>query len=138
MKQIVKYIFLFLVGAIVYYCIEIAWDGTSHWTMGVLGGICFVLVGLINEFLNWTTPLWLQGFLGSIIITVLEFISGCMLNLWLGLGIWDYSQIPFNLLGQICLPFTIAWLGLSVLVILLDDYLRYWFFDEEKPHYKLF
>ena len=106
--------------------------------MGVLGGICFLLIGMINEFLSWETPIWLQAVFGSAIITCFEFMAGCILNLWLDLGIWDYSQMPFNIMGQICLAFSIAWIGLSVLAIVLDDYLRYWFFHEEKPRYKLF
>lgn len=133
-----KYLFLFGIGAFLYLWVEIFYRGYTHWTMGVLGGLCFVLVGFINEYLSWDTPLWLQGVIGSFIITVLEFISGLALNIWLGLGIWDYSQMPFNLMGQICLPFTIVWVFLSILAIILDDYLRYWIFKEEKPRYKLF
>lgn len=106
--------------------------------MGLVGGLCFVLVGLINEFMSWNIPLWLQGIIGASIITVLEFISGLILNVLLGLGIWDYSKMPFNLMGQICLPFSIAWVGLSILALILDDYLRYWLFGEEHPHYRLF
>ena len=106
--------------------------------MGLVGGLCFVLVGLINEFMSWDIPLWLQGIIGASIITVLEFISGLILNVWLGLGIWDYSQMSFNLLGQICLPFSLAWFLLSIAAVILDDWLRYWFFGEEYPHYRLF
>ena len=58
------------------------------------------------------------------------------LNLMLGLHIWDYSDMPFNFLGQICLPFTILWLFLSLLCIFVDDWLRHALFHEEKPHYR--
>lgn len=54
---------------------------------------------------------------------------------WLGLGIWDYSNMPFNILGQICLPFSLLWVVLSACAIVIDDYERYWFFGEEKPYY---
>ena len=138
MKQLFKHLCLFSIGAFLYLFIEILYRGHTHWTMGVLGGVCFVLIGLINEFLSWKTPLWLQGVIGSAIITVLEFISGCILYIWLGLGIWDYSRMPFNFMGQICLMFTIAWFFLAIMAIVLDDWLRYWFFNEEKPRYKLF
>lgn len=137
MKLFLKYLILFSIGAGIYYSIEIAWDGTSHWTMGALGGICFIVIGLINEVLSWKTPLWIQSILGSVVITVLEFIMGCTLNLWMGLGIWDYSQVPFNICGQICLPFSLIWCGIAILAIVLDDYLRYIFFKEEKPHYRV-
>ena len=33
--------------------------------------------------------------------------------LWLKLDIWDYSRIPFNLYGQICLPYAAVWFVLS-------------------------
>ena len=127
-----------MIGAFLYLFIEILYRGHTHWTMGVVGGVCFVLIGLINEVFTWNTPLWLQSIIGATIVTVLEFISGLILNIWLGLGIWDYSRMPFNLLGQICLPFSVIWIGLSVLAIVLDDYLRFYLFKEEKPHYKLF
>ena len=48
------------------------------------------------------TVIWKQMLICSIIITAVEFTSGLILNVWLGLGIWDYSNMPFNILGQIC------------------------------------
>ena len=54
---------------------------------------------------------------------------------WLGLHIWDYSSLPFNLLGQICLPFTVLWFFLALLCIFVDDWLRHILFHEERPHY---
>lgn len=135
-KHILKYLFLFLVGGICYFGIEILARGFSHWTMIVVGGICFVLIGLLNE----KTPkisLIKQMIYSTILITVIEFISGCFLNIWLKLNIWDYSENAFNLLGQICLSHTIYWFFLSVVGILLDDYLRCKIFKEEKPIYTL-
>ena len=137
MKKACKYLFLFIVGGILYYCIEIAWRGFSHWTMMILGGICFVLCGMTNEPIPWETPLWKQMILCSGIITGLELIAGLILNVWLGLGIWDYSSMPFSLYGQICLPYAVLWMFLSVPAIMLDDWLRYWFFGESRPHYML-
>ena len=48
-----KYLFLFNVGGLLYILIELIWRGRSHWTMFLLGGICFVFLGLINEVLPW-------------------------------------------------------------------------------------
>ena len=76
-------------------------------------------------------------FICACIITGVEFLAGCILNLWLKLGVWDYSNLPFNILGQICIPFTLLWYIISPVAIILDDYLRYWFFGEEKPRYKI-
>ena len=138
LKAILKHAVLALCGGCVYFLIEMAWRGHSHWTMAVLGGVCFVLIGDINEFIPWNMPLILQGAIGSGIVTVLELVSGIILNLWLGLGIWDYSNMPFNLLGQICLPFTLLWVAFSIVAVVLDDWLRYWLFGEDRPTYTLF
>ena len=137
-KLIIKYVVLFVIGGLIYMSLELLWRSYTHWTMGVLGGICFICLGLINELLSWETPLVLQMFIGSIIITVLEFITGCIVNLWLGWDVWDYSNLPLNLLGQICLPFSILWYFVSAIGIVIDDYIRYIYFDEEYPRYKLF
>ena len=138
LKAILKHAVLALCGGCVYFLIEMAWRGHSHWTMAVLGGVCFVLIGDINEFIPWNMPRVLQGAIGSGIVTLLELVSGIILNLWLGLGIWDYSNMPFNFLGQICLPFSLLWVALSVVAVILDDWLRYWLFGEDRPTYTLF
>lgn len=118
-----------------YVMVEYLWRGYSHVSMFMLAGICGVVIGLINELFPWDMPIWLQCVIGASIVTVGEFITGCVVNLWLGLMVWDYSNMPFNLLGQICLPFALAWVVLSGVAILIDDYLRYWLFGEDKPHY---
>jgi uncharacterized membrane protein len=106
--------------------------------MFILGGICFVLIGLINEFYSWELPLWKQMLFATIIITVLEFMFGVILNIFLGLNIWDYGNLKFNILGQISLGYSALWFFLSLPAIFLDDWLRWKLFEEEKPRYKLF
>ena len=135
-KVFLKHLLLFLIGGCCYFGIEILARGYSHWTMVVVGGICFVLIGLLNEKTE-NIPFVKQMVYSAILITIIELISGCILNLWLKLDIWDYSDNPFNLLGQICLSHTIYWFFLSAVGILLDDYLRYKIFQEEKPIYTL-
>lgn len=137
MAKIFKYIFLLFFGGISYILIEMLWRGYSHWSMFILGGLCFVLLGFLNEKYTWDIPLLIQMLIGAFVITLMEFIAGCILNLWLHLHVWDYYNMPFNILGQICLPYMIMWFLLSPVCIITDDYLRYPFFDEEKPHYKL-
>lgn len=133
-----KYITLFDTGGILYLAIEIIWRGHSHWTMFVLGGLCFVCLGLLNEVIPWEMPLWQQALIGACIITGLEFLTGCIVNLWLGLGVWDYSGMPGNLFGQICPQYFLLWVPVSTAAIVLDDWIRYLRFDEERPHYRLF
>lgn len=105
MASVLKYFFLFSFGGIVYVLIEILWRGYSHWSMFILGGICFVLLGLINKKYTWDIPLLIQMLIGTFIITLMEFIFGCIFNLLLNLNVWDYYDLPFNIMGQICLPY---------------------------------
>lgn len=58
MRQFNKYLVLFDVGGLLYIMLELLWRGHSHWTMFLLGGICFICLGLINELLPWEMPLW--------------------------------------------------------------------------------
>lgn len=134
-KELFKILILFIIGGLNYCGIEIMWRGHTHWTMGVLGGLCFVIIGGLNNYVPWEMKLWKQGVIGSLIITSCELVAGIILNLFLGLHIWDYSNMPFNLLGQICLPFTILWFFLSVICIFIDDWLRHALFHEERPKY---
>lgn len=136
--MIKKYLILGTIGGLIYVLLELIWRGYSHWTMFLLGGTCFVLLGLINEILDWDTPLTLQMLIGCTVITVLEFITGCVVNLWLGWNVWDYSDLKFNILGQISLFSSIGWYFISLVGITLDDWLRYRLFGEKKPRYKLF
>lgn len=137
MKQLCKFSFLFAVGGGLYAAIEIAWRGYTHWTMAALGGMCFLICGGLNEWLSWDTLLWIQALICCLAITAAELAAGLMLNVWLGLDIWNYSGLPYNLAGQICLGYSCLWYLLSILAIMLDDWLRHWFFQEERPRYNL-
>ena len=124
MIRTVRPLILFGIGGLLYYVIEILWRGYSHWTMFLLGGFCFVMIGLINEIFTFHIPLVKQMLISAVIITVAEFMCGCIVNLWLEWGIWDYSELPLNVMGQICLPYSVLWFFLSALAIILDDCLR--------------
>ena len=135
--KLLQFLILFDVGGSVYVMIELLWRGRSYPSMFVLGGICFYLIGMINEKYPWDMPLISQMFISSIIITTLEFIFGIILNIVLKLGIWDYSQMPYNLCGQICLLFSILWFLLSAVAIVVDDLIRWRWFGEKKPRYHI-
>lgn len=135
-KLFTKYLVLFFIGGTIYVSLEHIWRGWSHWTMFILGGICFIALGLINEVLDWNTPMVLQMAIGCAIITTLEFITGCVVNIGLGWDIWDYSQYPLNFLGQISVGSSVLWYFLSAVGIVLDDIIRWKAFGEDKPKYK--
>ena len=72
------------------------------------------------------------------IITAVEFLVGLVVNVWLKFNVWDYSKLPYNVMGQVCLLYTNLWFFLSLPAILFDDYLRYFLLKEERPRYKIF
>lgn len=133
--NIFKSIFLFVFGGGIYCLIEMLFRGHTHFTMIFVGGVCFLMCGMLNEVIPWEMPLPEQMIICAVNITAVEFIAGMILNVWLNLNVWDYSNMPLNIMGQICLPFSVAWFFLSAVGIIMDDYLRYWIFGEEKPHY---
>lgn len=135
LKKLYKTMYLWAIGGLLYCLFELFFRGHTHWTMFAVGGFCFVMCGLLNEHIGWDMPFPLQMLIGGLIITGTELIAGIVLNMWLGLNIWDYSNMPLNLWGQICLPFSCLWFFLSGVAIVLDDELRYNMFGEEKPHY---
>lgn len=134
----VRPLVLWCIGGLLYVLCELVFRGRSHWTMFIVGGLCFWLIGLTNEVIPWEMPIWQQCIIGAIIITAVEFIAGCIINIGLGWQVWDYSGLPFNIMGQVCLPFAVLWVVVAAVGIVLDDYLRYWIFRQEKPLYKLF
>ncbi|WP_173775717.1 putative ABC transporter permease [Blautia massiliensis (ex Durand et al. 2017)] len=137
MKVFLKYLTLFLVGGALYYALEVLFRGYSFLAMAGCGGLCFIICGVLNEKDRCMT-LVLQMAIAACGITAIEFIFGLILNVWLGLGMWDYSNMPGNILGQICPQFMVLWFFLSAVGIFLDDLIRWRIFGEEKPHYHLF
>ena len=136
-RIISKYILLFLIGGLLYGCVEVLFRGRTHISMLIVGGIDFILIGLLNEIISWDVAMTSQMILSSLIIDLSELISGIYLNIYLGLNVWDYSDLPYNFLGQVSLEFSVIWFFFSLLPITLDDYLRYKYLGEEKPHYKI-
>ena len=137
-KSILKYFVLGWFGGSTYCSLEVIFRGRSHWSMVVLAFILFLLIGSLNNLFPWEMSLAKQGIIGACMVTVLEFITGCIVNIWLGWNVWDYSNMPLNILGQVCLPFSLLWILLSIVCIIVDDYLRYLMFNEQMPHYYLF
>lgn len=62
---------------------------------------------------NYNLPLWERCLAGMIIITGIELVFGIVFNIILKEHVWDYSNMPMNFLGQICVPFSLLWFALS-------------------------
>ncbi len=137
MCKISGHILRWMLGGVLYGVLEVLWRGHTHWTMMPLAAALCVPLDIANEHMPWELSLWAQAVIGGTVITAAEFVAGCILNLWLGLDIWDYSALPFNLLGQVCLQYWALWCLLAGPVIVGFDWLDYWLCGGERPRYRL-
>lgn len=134
-NRVRKTAILCLVGGLVYCGIELLWRGYTHWSMFLVAAFLSLPLDQINERLDWATPFWLQAIYGGVGITAAELIAGMVLNRWLGLHVWDYTALPFNVLGQICLSYGLLWVLLACIGIVMFDVLRWKLFGESRPRY---
>ena len=110
-------LFLLVAGGTLYYLLEVAVRGWSHWSMAICGGFCLLGIYYMNRALD-DTPLLLRAALGALLITAVELAAGCIVNLALGWRVWDYSMHPPHLWGQICLYASARWVILCIPVCL--------------------
>ncbi|MBR4296210.1 MAG: hypothetical protein IKT56_05180 [Clostridia bacterium] len=122
---------VFATGGVAYYSLEILWRGYSHYSMALLGGLCFLTLYLLGRTFP-SIPLLLYCILGSIIISAAELGMGEILNNKLGMDIWDYSNIPLNFRGQVCLLFSFLWSLLCLPINKLSKLMRTKIFGYEK------
>jgi uncharacterized membrane protein len=111
-----KYIVMFGLGAFAYGLLEVIWRGHSHWSMMIAGGLCFIIFSVIAEKMKGVRLLY-KCILGSLTVTVVELLFGSVFNIVLKMNVWDYSNLPFNLYGQICLLFSVLWGFLSLFAV---------------------
>lgn len=104
---------MYLIGSIGYRFIEILWRGHTHWTMGIVGGICMVCIYSIEQKLK-KYNLAVRALFSCLCITAVEFISGLFINKVFRMNVWNYSSLPLNLMGQVCLLYSAFWYLLCI------------------------
>lgn len=114
--RILKKFILFYTGGLSYMILEFLWRGRSHYSMFLLGGACFLLVGCLGNRLH-RIPLSARLLLGAGIITALELFTGLLVNQ--DYTVWDYRDLCYNYLGQISLNYSLLWIPISLIAILL-------------------
>ena len=111
---------LFLIGGTGYVGLELLWRGRSHISMFCAGGLCFLLLGKLDRSQPRLT-LPLRGLLGAVTITSVELLAGLAANQ--DYAVWDYRDLPMNFHGQVCLPFSLLWIPLSLGAMALYSFL---------------
>lgn len=129
-KRLWKILVIWVLLGMVYFTIEGIWripkGGYANIVMLPIGGLCGLMVGGINQIPKfYKMKVIYQSLIGAALVTIIEFLSGLVLNIHLGLRIWDYSGMPLNIMGQVCLPFSILWFLIMPLCIWLEDRIRF-------------
>lgn len=116
---------IFVIYAFLGWCTEVAYaalDTGKFVNRGFLNGpVCPVYGCGVLVVVVVLTPLkdrFLILFLGSVVLTtVIEFVTGFLLEKLFHNQWWDYSGQPFNVCGYICLKFSILW-GIACTLIM--------------------
>ena len=103
--------------------------GFSYAISGIMGGIAILLLDKINDKISWNLDLLVQALIGSLLITSMELVIGLISKAGYLPIMWDYSNVPFNFYGIICLPFSLAWMLLSAVGIFIADGINYYVFN---------
>lgn len=138
LSPVQTYMIMFFTGGFLYCGMEILYRGYSHISMLLAGGICFLMIGVIENILGETASIIGQMLVCGLMITAVELVIGMIVNRQLHLNVWDYSREQYNFKGQICLLNCNLWFLLSGPAIVLHDLLRYLLMGGEIPHYKIF
>ena len=106
-----------------YGLIEIIFRGYTHWSMVIAGGLCFLVFYILN-FLLKSNSILLRCIIAMIIITTIEFIIGYIVNIIFKWNVWDYSNMFFNFMGQICVLYSSIWFSMGVPMTYLSNYIK--------------
>lgn len=125
MEYFYNLLFYFMIYSFAGWCGEVVFATIRHGKFvnrGMLHGAYCPIYGFgLIIVIVCLTPIkdsWLLLFVGSAVLTtVLEFITGFVLDKIFGRRWWDYSDQKFNIGGYICPQFTIVW-GIACLLIM--------------------
>jgi len=123
MGRIKKNSLIFSAGGLGYGFLEILWRGYTHWSMIIAGGLCFLIFSVIADKFKGRHIVY-KSIMCALTVTAVELAFGVVLNLVLKLDVWDYTNVPLNFLGQICLPFTLVWGLLGFIFLPLAEYIN--------------
>jgi uncharacterized membrane protein len=125
-----KIIVIWIILGMIYMTLEgiyrIREGGFVNIVMLPIGGLCGLIVGSINQIKKfYNMKIIYQSLIGACCTLFIEYISGYIFNIKLNLDIWDYSELPLNIHGQVCLLFGVIWFIIQPFAIWLEDYVRY-------------
>ncbi|MEG2203861.1 MAG: putative ABC transporter permease, partial [Oscillospiraceae bacterium] len=115
----------FLIYAFLGWCAEVCFAAANEGKFvnrGFLNGpVCPIYGFGMLLVIHYLTPLQdkpLILFAGSVFLTsLIELVGGWILKKLFHQAWWDYSDVPFNLGGYVCLKFSLLW-GLGCMLVM--------------------
>lgn len=127
----------FCFGGLAYGLLEICWRDSTHISMFFAGGLCYLIISAVDGLEIFGGGFLAEAPVCALAITAVELAAGLVVNVGMGLCVWDYSALPLNFMGQICLPFSAIWFALSVPAIVVSRLMKCFVFGEELPALRL-
>jgi len=109
----------FLLGAVGYPLLELLYRRRTHYSMAVAGGFSLLLIRQMNRM---HISIQRKAIVCGCGITAIEYLCGRLWNK--RHNVWDYRSMPYNIQGQICLPYSLLWCGLSAVILSLDNQIK--------------
>lgn len=119
MKTFYKYIYIFFICCVVGFTVETIWclikngyiESRQSLVYGPLsvaygmGGV--LLTAVLGKFEN--SSLWKVFLISFAVGTVAEYICSLGQEIVFGSVAWDYSHLPLNINGRVCLLYSVFW-----------------------------
>ena len=131
LRRFLKLLTVFVSGGLAYGAAEVLSRGYTYISMGIIGGICMLIVHLLGDERRKGMSLFTVMLVSTAFITSAELLTGEVLNRRLGLHIWSYSSVPLNFDGQICVHYSLVWFAISFVAVIFDEWLRLKIFREK-------
>lgn len=120
-----QYVLYFFIYSILGWAAEVAFAAVKQHKLvnrGFLNGpLCpvygFGMTAMLLLLAPWPDSLPAIFLGGMVITTAIEWLAGWLLFKLFRARWWDYSHMPFNLGGFVCLPFSLLW-GVASVVML--------------------
>ena len=119
-----KLFWIFVIGCFLGVVIETLWCMLRYRKIESRKGLVWGPFNLVYGFgaVVMTLGLWsvmdrrpaLLFLMGSILGGVYEYVCSVIQEKVVGTVSWDYRDFPLNLHGQICLPYTLLWVPISL------------------------
>ena len=107
----------FLIYAFIGWCTEVVYAAVCHGKFVNRGFLCgplcpiygfgaVIVVSCLTPVTENTAVLFIAS---ALLTSILEFITGFVLERVFHAKWWDYSDVPFNIMGYVCLKFSLLW-----------------------------